>query len=284
MSVAPTYAIDAAKKDIIYDLFVVSADENYITARWCFMNDLRTDFGWLAAHAMEKYLKAFLLINGNSVQEFSHLNSKIFNDSAEVAGTLFPATLFRPNEVSPNVIWPNETPIQFVNRLAEIGSPDDRYRMSGDDRRMCDLYMLDQLVFAVRRCIKPLDSPCSHYPELHNNYDTWREFLEKNPADIGNLGLPMGMALRDASLPTAFAALNCNFAFAPSNYLHEEIIMLSGWSQSAITRHLGPLNAQDPIGVAIGIEVSKWLVKNVRLGARKSEIENAVKAANADCN
>ena len=48
----------AAKHSIIKELFIATADDNYINARWCFHENLNVDFFWLAVHCLEKYLKA----------------------------------------------------------------------------------------------------------------------------------------------------------------------------------------------------------------------------------
>ncbi len=37
------------------DLFIATADDNYITARWCHQHGLSIDFFWLGAQALEKY-------------------------------------------------------------------------------------------------------------------------------------------------------------------------------------------------------------------------------------
>jgi len=47
--------IQISKNDLVLELFVRTADENYITARWCAFNQLNIDFLWLSVHALEKY-------------------------------------------------------------------------------------------------------------------------------------------------------------------------------------------------------------------------------------
>jgi hypothetical protein len=51
-------SVSASKHNLVLELFVRTADENYVTARWCAINQLNTDFLWLSVHALEKYLKA----------------------------------------------------------------------------------------------------------------------------------------------------------------------------------------------------------------------------------
>jgi len=53
LTAKPTVTIErekALRSTVIYDLFVQTADENYITARWCVVNRLNTDFFWLAVN------------------------------------------------------------------------------------------------------------------------------------------------------------------------------------------------------------------------------------------
>ena len=54
------------RHSIVDELFIKTADDNYVTARWCYANGFDVDFFWLAVHALEKYLKAVLLLNGRS--------------------------------------------------------------------------------------------------------------------------------------------------------------------------------------------------------------------------
>lgn len=57
----------ADKHSIINELFIATADDNYVLARWQHLN---VDFFWLAVHALEKYLKAVLLLNGKSAKPY----------------------------------------------------------------------------------------------------------------------------------------------------------------------------------------------------------------------
>jgi hypothetical protein len=41
-------SITASKNNLARELFVRTADENYVTARWCAIHRLNTDFLWLA--------------------------------------------------------------------------------------------------------------------------------------------------------------------------------------------------------------------------------------------
>ena len=66
--------INNVLKDIIFETFIYTADSDYINARFLALNFQFRPFFWPALHAIEKYLKANLLIYGASVkgQEFGH--------------------------------------------------------------------------------------------------------------------------------------------------------------------------------------------------------------------
>lgn len=56
-------------RSIVDELFIKTADDSYVAARWCYANGFDVDFFWLAGHALEKYLKAVLFLNGRSWQD-----------------------------------------------------------------------------------------------------------------------------------------------------------------------------------------------------------------------
>lgn len=48
------------------------ADQDYITARWCYKSRLPIQFCWMAQQCIEKYLKATLLFNNQSATKINH--------------------------------------------------------------------------------------------------------------------------------------------------------------------------------------------------------------------
>lgn len=48
------------------------ADQDYITARWCYKSRLSIQFCWMAQQCVEKYLKAILLFNKQSATGLNH--------------------------------------------------------------------------------------------------------------------------------------------------------------------------------------------------------------------
>jgi hypothetical protein len=49
--------------------FVVPADRNYFLARFTRINGIPEEFWWQSLQAIEKYLKAGLVLNGESVKQ-----------------------------------------------------------------------------------------------------------------------------------------------------------------------------------------------------------------------
>ena len=86
--------IPERKLEIIKAFFVGTADEDYITARWCATNSMPVDFYWLGAQAIEKFLKAILLANGQSVKSHGHDLKKLLHDVKNLVGSLLPEEVF----------------------------------------------------------------------------------------------------------------------------------------------------------------------------------------------
>src|SRR5258708_33342421 len=92
----------AEKHSIVKELFINTADDNYIAARWCFHENLNVDFFWLAVHSLEKYMKAVLLLNGQSSKSYSHDITKLYSNIQPLAPELLPKQLFKPDSVMPD--------------------------------------------------------------------------------------------------------------------------------------------------------------------------------------
>jgi hypothetical protein len=89
--------VQTSKNDLVLELFVRTADENYITARWCAFNLLNTEFLWLSVHVLEKYLKAVLLVNGKSSKSYGHDIERLYRDVKSIAGSLLPDKPHHPS-------------------------------------------------------------------------------------------------------------------------------------------------------------------------------------------
>lgn len=259
-------SVTASKNNLVHEMFVRTADENYITARWCAINELNTDFLWLAVHALEKYLKAVLLVNGNSAKKYSHNIVKLFADVKVMAGTLFPDRLPQPADLQ-TAHWFERSAEDFIAHLFENGNADNRYLIYGFAKRSEDIHMLDAMVFAIRRLICSLDAPylLSKRPDAPTF--TNRDVLTRQPQHYNRLAMPLDQLIwskRDSELRKA--ALNLNAAFAPIDFIHEP--MRHGYAARnpvIVRRILQPLTSDDPKSASAGIEIARWFIGNVQI-------------------
>src|ERR1039457_4959 len=117
--------LDVQKFGLVRELFVDTADDNYILSRWSYKESLNVDFSWLAVHALEKYYKAALLINGRSGKSFidadgkerslSHNIVALHEQVKTFADELLPFAMIRPNGLGSH--WHAESTDAFLARL-----------------------------------------------------------------------------------------------------------------------------------------------------------------------
>lgn len=281
-------SVTASKMDLIRELFIRTADENYVAARWCAINRLDQDFLWLAVHALEKYLKAVLLANGRSARFQGHDIRKLHAEVKPLAAGLLPETLEKPLGLEV-AHWRERTTKQFVDHLYDNGNAENRYAIYGHVVHSQDLHLLDRLVFAVRRLAHPLDgSPYRQQPGVPT--DTWRGMLERNPTFQAwhTSGMPLDRLIADSEpSPLRTAALNENYAFAPEGFAHTPLREGSSAVNPVIVRRvLTPLESETLLYAEEGIAVGEWLLANVALpGSKKGDpgvvgqIADAVAAA-----
>jgi len=284
-------SVSASKHNLIHELYVRTADENYITARWCAINRLNTDFLWLAVHALEKYL-----MNGQSSRRsgpgekpYSHDIVRLYADVKALAGPLLPDNLIQPADLDTRH-WLDRTPEQFMEHLLRNGNADNRYLIYGYVTRSEDVHMLDAMIFAVRRLICPLDERVFRRRDPDAPTFTHRALLTRQPEYYGRMFMPLDEAIgaRDDS-PARAAALNLNLAFAPDNYPHEPVASGSSSRNPVIMRRiLDPLESDNPAYAAEGVEIARWFLANVQVPRGKpndpgvaEQIETAIAAARA---
>ncbi len=94
---------DIEKNHITFNLFVDTADQNYVVARWCYLNGLHLDFFWNGLHSLEKLMKAVLLLNGfssikaeNGGSNFGHNIVELYEQVKGIASDLLPQVLIKP--------------------------------------------------------------------------------------------------------------------------------------------------------------------------------------------
>jgi hypothetical protein len=113
-------ALDASKFSIAEELYIATADDNYVVARWSFIEGFDLDFLWLAVHALEKYLKATLLLNGRCAKDQRHDIVKLYAQVLAFASDLLPSDLPKPQCLEVD-FWFVETVEQFIARLYRNG-------------------------------------------------------------------------------------------------------------------------------------------------------------------
>ena len=74
---------------VIYESFVVPGDEDYLLSCLLAQKGLKRGFYWAAAQAVEKYLKALLLMNGEGVKKFKkHPLRQLFETASKIDTSL----------------------------------------------------------------------------------------------------------------------------------------------------------------------------------------------------
>lgn len=257
-----TENIQYVKSIIIHNLFVKTADENYLTARWCFRQKLQIDFKWLALHALEKYLKAALLMNGENAKSYGHKLLVAFRDLQKIAGSL----LSDPNSLIESLL----------QRLESYGNSHNRYNLYGNVHGSAELSALDLSVFAIRRLICPLN-------EISDSGQTYRCDLGVDPNfRFSKQNCPLDLALVEDEHPLYDIACDRNMPFAPANYQHSDP---SNWSIAASSSTIGMMildpmaGAQCETDARVAARLIDWLISNVVLSAYdKAELKSAKKA------
>lgn len=276
-------ALTSSQSNIIDELYVRTADENYITARWCSIQHLHTDFAWSGVHALEKYLKATLLYNGQPTTKQGHDIVALYESIKPLANGLLPATLTRSPRLQISH-WFERTPESFLKHLYQNGNADNRYLIYGHDTRDEDLHMLDSMVFAVRRLICRLDEPFLNpgVVKPDSPIPTYRELLTRNARYQPNQFMPLEELVRSKENEgLRQAALTLNFEFAPDDYKHAGVRGGDSSRNPVLFRRvLEPLGRDDASQVREGIETARWLLDSVRLpGPVKKQIETALQDA-----
>lgn len=133
-------------------MFVATADSNYLLARSAFFKQLPFDFYWLSLHALEKYYKAILLMNGQSVKGFRHSLTELHNAVTALRPDI---PIFAPTDPQmPKLRWHHEPLLNYLGRLDRFGNASNRYATYGQWLLTDDLLKIDQLIWSVRRCCR----------------------------------------------------------------------------------------------------------------------------------
>ncbi|MDP3474427.1 HEPN domain-containing protein [Hydrogenophaga sp.] len=195
--------------EIICESFIFTGDRDYMTARFAFFQKQSHLFLWSAAQAVEKYLKANILLLGEGAISKTHSLSGLFkalnasNPERLQVNTSMPVGWAKQGVV----YWPIQSVGDFLLRLEAIGSPDVRYDQVKLEENLQDLVLLDRLNFSLRdRLVNEPVQGCRHVGKAISDC-----FLDFNfsfaPSDHPHPSL-IGMTLTRQSVSTLEAALN----------------------------------------------------------------------------
>lgn len=257
----------ALRNDVTYNLFVDTADQNYVVARWCFQRNLALDFLWNATHCLEKMMKAALLLNGRSSvrrgpdeRPYGHDLSSLYPEVAALADDLLPNLLIKPTEIEMH--WRVETAEQFVDRVSANGEAHNRYQIYGH------VFHRDRMVFAIRRLCCPLDSYLFGNVRHGQPTTTFRDQLGRQPDYMPHLAGSRWQKLTDhrASEELRHAALNHNLIFAP-DYDHGELRCGSSALNPVLGRRILQADEQGATGehAAEIVDLVDWVLENILL-------------------
>ena len=260
--------IRAEKARVVRSLFIDTADDNYITARWCFVAGLNVDYFWLSVHALEKYMKAALLLNGRSTRGFGHDIRTLYGQVSSFASDLLPGKMSKPAKLK-FVHWRDESPHAFIDRFHRNGNADNRYLIHGFFQDREDLFKLDLMVFDLRRLCVPLDACLVGDGRSGTKGPTHRDYLARHPewpcpCPGGLLESTIG-GERGESLRRVL--LNLNLPFAPPDFEHDPMPDRRASRYPVLDfAILDPLKrAPGSPAAAVAAELCDWAVHNIHL-------------------
>lgn len=157
----PAWVQSSAERHVvetIYESFVIPGDQDYLMSRLLALKGLPRGFYWAAAQAIEKYLKAFLLMNGIGVRNFQcHRIKKIFEESCKVDSDIAEIQVFPHSSIyiEPSILHcvKKFTIQEFIAELDLHGKPGNRYNAEGVDYNTGHLFAMDSAAFQLRQRI-----------------------------------------------------------------------------------------------------------------------------------
>lgn len=257
------------------EMFLDTADQNYIGARTAYFDHRYLDFWWSTLHAVEKYLKAILLMNDRPALKGAHDLVKLLEYVQGLDGRLTPPPFVRPI-VEGLKEWPTIDVGSFIERLVEFGNADNRYDINGFMVSPQDLFMADQVVYWARRHARPLDvDPDTKLPR------DWVEWLKSNPSEWQYWNAPLD---RVAALPAhstrRWPLIRLNAAFFPAKrhrLMRHYRAAGSVSSLEAAKLHLKHTAALSPQRAVVHASLA-WVLENIRLPPReKADIQHLLK-------
>lgn len=139
--------------EIIYNIFIIPADKDYISARLLVKNLLTRGFYWSAAQAVEKYLKAFVVLHGGVVKSTSHSISDLFELALKIDDGLSKIDLSECRSFGGDIVVPHLDKLDifsFIDYIDCYGCSDNRYNSFPIEFDSSILFALDKFVYEIR--------------------------------------------------------------------------------------------------------------------------------------
>lgn len=243
-------------------MFVATADRNYVLARTAYFTSSSVDFLWLSLHALEKYFKATLLLNGCSSKGFSHNLTRLHKAVCQIDSRLSFGSLIDPG--FQEITWTDISVDEFLKWLNQSGSASNRYMTYGYAVQLGDLLKIDQIIWSVRRHCRPL-----------KNGRDWIDVLQRSPRYWKLSGsLPLEQAIKGhRSVSAREDLLNLNKPFAPK---HKHVLrgnLLAG-ANSPIVTMFEKLNTGNDEERKVAADVISWVIDKIELGADEKNVKN----------
>ncbi|GIL38143.1 hypothetical protein [Roseiterribacter gracilis] len=264
---------------IVNRMFTTTADQNYILARVAFVAKLDWDFFWLSLHALEKYMKATLLLNGLAAnRNRGHDLIALYKEIKKIDRRLEYGPFVQPPYEG--FFWREITVDKFLVRLNAYGSPDNRYNLYGYTISLDDLFKVDQLIWSARRLCKRLKE---HLADGDWSTDVdWIDILQRNPERWSiDQSLPLEKLLLsdDDALLQPFVR-NMNFAFAPDHLHQVDTIRLTAHNPPLVAwfdrlkSNDASIETKETSAAVLG-----WVKKNIKLSKNDAHELDDVLAA-----
>ena len=140
---------------VIYESFIITGDEDYLMSRLLAQKGLLRGFYWAAAQAIEKYFKAFLLMNGEGVKNQAHTLVELYKEVCKIDDSVIDLEISTHKNLNSETLQclQQVTVEQFVRELAKHGVPDNRYNANGVEYNTVHLFTMDSLVYQLRQKI-----------------------------------------------------------------------------------------------------------------------------------
>ncbi len=271
------WCLSAEKRNVIKRLFLEPADTTYVTARWHFFKGLHFEFYWSSYHAIEKYLKAILLLNHQNTNNLGHNIIKAYGEVSNVAGTeLLPDVFSRVllDRISHITSMNDRSRLhysgveQYVSKIHSMGGVNSRYAMKSVSIRTTDIYCFDLTVFLLRRLAEDL------------SLDKNRQQLIDNPSQCPSRNAVLEKVFSTDNHPLLETTSKVNYFLVPEPNTSEFLRVGFGlaFSNSAIYNSIFENSeSDDPLNQKLSKNVSNWIIENIQLDKNfKKEIRKFI--------